>query len=135
MITRLGTCHYYYNTCNASSLCRAPEDVASSRALRSIPTEGSGAKTPLPSIHSFVQLIHTDISAPDTGLSPGGVHTIVRESDRQGDNFILVLLERFFWPGSFREKRLELVGSQARVGKDKQGLSVSVSFCCITSYS
>ena len=65
-------------------------------------------------------------------LSPGGVHTIVRESDRQGDNFILVLLERFFWPGSLRGKRLELVGSQARVGKDKQGLSVSVSFCCIT---
>ena len=67
--------------------------------------------------------------------SPGGVHTVVRESDRQGDNFISVLLERFYWPGSLREKRLELVGSQARAGKDKQGLSVSVSFCCITSHS
>lgn len=67
--------------------------------------------------------------------SPGGVHTLVRESDRQGDNFILVLPERCFWPGSLREKRLELVGSQAGAGKDKQCLSVSVSFCCITSYA
>lgn len=51
--------------------------------------------------------------------SPGGVHTVVRESDRQGDNFISVLLERFFWPGSLREKRLELVLRQglARISR------------------
>ena len=67
--------------------------------------------------------------------SPGGVHTLVRESGRRGDNFILVLPERVFWPGSLRENRLELVGSQAGAGKDKQCLSVSVSFCCITSYA
>lgn len=100
MITRLGTCHNYYNdTGRASSLPfrGAPEDTARYRALGAALQRAVARGSSF--FHSFVHQIHTDILAPDSVLSPGGVHATVRETDRQIDNFISVLRERFFWPG------------------------------------
>lgn len=91
MITRLGTCRYYSNnTFSASILPWSLQRQASSRAHRAF-SRRPAVHSLLPFVRSSVHQIHTDISAPDTAPGPGGVHAMVRETDRQIDNFISVL--------------------------------------------
>lgn len=91
MITRLGTCRYYSNnTFSASILPWSLQRQASSRAHRAF-SRRPAVHSLLPFVRSSVHQIHTDISAPDTAPGPRGVHAMVRETDRQIDNFISVL--------------------------------------------
>lgn len=128
MITGLGTCHCYYNNSgSASSFHRAAPPPTHKMRLVLGPLEGSL----LPFIHLFFHQIHTDVSAPDTVLSPGGVHTTVRESGTAMTSFRVC--ERGF-AGHGSLKWLPLAGPHGWAGKDKQYLSGSVMFCCIKNY-
>ena len=105
MITRLGTCHNYYNdTGRASSLPfrGAPEDTARCRALGAALQRAVARGSSF--FHSFVHQIHTDILAPDSVLSPGGVHATVGETGKSITSF--QFCERgFSGQGSLRNAR------------------------------
>lgn len=90
MITRLGFCHCYYNnTCSTALLLQSPKETVSSRTHRTFSWRAVALR---PS--SFLSFIHRyilDILVPATVPSPGILQGMVREQDRQINNFVSVL--------------------------------------------